>query len=236
MLVFFIFLLFLLNIVTIFAVIILFLRQNRLMHAEKKHADTMEEMENLLSAYLMEVKEENEAFLHSFNKKSQSGEIPAGSAEDKKAKAGIKGKTAPDESPLLEPDMPAALKIKGGNIHKKKALRAYKNNPQKGRMEDQDDAIPQAGPEDILEIEGIENPAVSMEQGNSLDSRPPAVSAETKSFKDELLSKLAGKNEVQPSLSDEVFALYTSGMDTDDIARKLKKGKTEIELLLKFRT
>ncbi|MFD0049336.1 hypothetical protein ACFVHQ_08390 [Actinomycetes bacterium NPDC127524] len=236
MLVFFIFLLFLMNIVTIFAVIILFLRQNRLMHAEKVHANTMEEMENLLSSYLMEVKEENEAFLHSFNKKSQSGGISAPSAEDKKAKVDIKEKTAPGESPLLEPDMPSALKIKGGNVHKKKALRAYKNNPQKGMMEDQDDAIPQASPEDILEIEGIETPAVSMEQENSLDSTPPAVSSGTASFKDELLSKLAGKNEVQPSLSDEVFALYTSGMGTDDIAQKLKKGKTEIELLLKFRT
>ena len=59
----FMFILFLLNIVTIFAVIVLYLRQNRFIQAEKDQKAMMAEMEELMSGYIMEMKEENEALL-----------------------------------------------------------------------------------------------------------------------------------------------------------------------------
>ena len=59
----FMFILFLLNILTIFAVIVLFLRQNRFIQAEKDQKAMMAEMEELMSGYMMEMKEENEALL-----------------------------------------------------------------------------------------------------------------------------------------------------------------------------
>lgn len=38
-----------------------------------------------------------------------------------------------------------------------------------------------------------------------------------------------------PSLADEAWKLYEQGKTIEEIAKILKKGKTEIELLLKFR-
>ncbi|MBS4207597.1 hypothetical protein [Bacillus sp. FJAT-50079] len=59
----FIFLLFMLNGVTIFAVVLLYLRQNRLKEIEEAQRKNQEESAELLSAFLLELKEENEQFL-----------------------------------------------------------------------------------------------------------------------------------------------------------------------------
>ncbi|MBO0996855.1 hypothetical protein IOC57_03655 [Bacillus sp. SD075] len=63
---FFIFLLFVLNIFTIFAIIILYLRQNRLSKLEKDQKAIIGEMEQLLSGYIMEMKEDNETLVKAF--------------------------------------------------------------------------------------------------------------------------------------------------------------------------
>ena len=67
----FMFILFLLNIITIFAVIVLFLRQNRFIQAEKDQKAMVAEMEELMSGYMMEMKEENEALLEKLMNKKQ---------------------------------------------------------------------------------------------------------------------------------------------------------------------
>ncbi|WP_404323897.1 hypothetical protein LG298_09310 [Cytobacillus firmus] len=43
------------------------------------------------------------------------------------------------------------------------------------------------------------------------------------------------KEENPPSINDQVFILKKQGMSAGDIAKKLGKGKTEVELMLKFR-
>ncbi len=63
---FFLFLLFVLNIFTIFAIIVLYLRQNRLSKLEKDQKAIIGEMEQLLSGYLMEMKEDNETLVKAF--------------------------------------------------------------------------------------------------------------------------------------------------------------------------
>ncbi|WP_110929439.1 DUF6115 domain-containing protein [Bacillus massiliglaciei] len=60
---FFLFILFLLNILTIFFVILLYSRQNRLIHLEQRQKEMAEEIENLMTEYLLEIKEENELLL-----------------------------------------------------------------------------------------------------------------------------------------------------------------------------
>ncbi|MEY9866315.1 hypothetical protein ABIE66_001694 [Peribacillus sp. B2I2] len=64
--VFFMFLLFVLNIFTIFAIIVLYLRQNRLSQLEKDQKAIIGEMEQLMSGYLMEMKEDNETMVKAF--------------------------------------------------------------------------------------------------------------------------------------------------------------------------
>jgi uncharacterized membrane protein (DUF106 family) len=52
-----------LNIITIFAVIILYLRQNRITALDHTQKHAMKEMEDLFSAYIEELKEENNQFI-----------------------------------------------------------------------------------------------------------------------------------------------------------------------------
>ncbi|MBS4189258.1 hypothetical protein KHA94_03360 [Bacillus sp. FJAT-49705] len=57
-----------LNILALFAIIILFLRQNRILEVEKKQEKMFLEMEEVISAYLVQMKEDNEDFIKRLNK------------------------------------------------------------------------------------------------------------------------------------------------------------------------
>jgi len=48
------------NMVAIFAIVILYVRQNRLIDAEKNMRSYTEDLENTITAFLLEIKEENE--------------------------------------------------------------------------------------------------------------------------------------------------------------------------------
>ncbi|QED47569.1 hypothetical protein [Cytobacillus dafuensis] len=65
---FFIFFSIFLNIIALFAIIILFLRQNRILEVEKKQEKMFLEMEEVISSYLVQMKEDNEDFIKRLNK------------------------------------------------------------------------------------------------------------------------------------------------------------------------
>ncbi|MDR4937144.1 hypothetical protein RGU11_12200 [Rossellomorea marisflavi] len=58
----------LLNLVALFAIILLYVRQNRLLALDNQQKRRVTEMEELMSAYMEELKEENDAFLLSLTK------------------------------------------------------------------------------------------------------------------------------------------------------------------------
>lgn len=62
--VFFIIVSIMLNILLLLAVVILYVRQNKLFGMEEMQKRTLKEMEELISAYLLEMKEENEQFIN----------------------------------------------------------------------------------------------------------------------------------------------------------------------------
>src|SRR5690606_37898299 len=62
-----IFFLYLIIVFIILAIILLYLRQNRFIEAEKNLKKIQEESEELLAAFLVELKEENEQFVTKFN-------------------------------------------------------------------------------------------------------------------------------------------------------------------------
>ncbi|MGX1825149.1 DUF6115 domain-containing protein, partial [Heyndrickxia sporothermodurans] len=66
MTIFILFLSIILNIITIFAIIILYLRQNRLLTMDHSQKQTMKEMEDIFTAYIEELKDENEQFINKF--------------------------------------------------------------------------------------------------------------------------------------------------------------------------
>ncbi|MCA1053538.1 hypothetical protein LCM10_00965 [Rossellomorea aquimaris] len=165
---------FLLNIVCLFAVIILYTRQNRFIDLEKKQGRMLQEMEETISTYLLEMKEENERFIRSMKDSRETG---TGSADETHFHA----TTEPDEGKA-----PVALSTKRLN-----ASKAYKRPPLTEDPQDQDTGWIPVMPDDREHSE-----------------------AET--------------------LLHQVQNMKESGFTLEEIAQKLGKGKTEIELLLKF--
>ncbi|MBT2669820.1 hypothetical protein J7E95_03275 [Streptomyces sp. ISL-14] len=204
---FFIFLLFVLNIFTIFAIIVLYLRQNRLSKLEKDQKAIIGEMEQLLSGYLMEMKEDNETLVkaftnsvamnHDLGQKGQEHGSIKETKEDKKEKQ--------EQNIEYEEGSRAAAKMQ--------AINAYKIVPE----ENEANALP-VKVEDKLELSS----AATSPQN---EGKPVGME-----FSDMLQASLNER-----SLNEKVDMLADQGNSVEEIAKKLGRGQTEIELLLKFR-
>ncbi|MFJ7365494.1 DUF6115 domain-containing protein [Peribacillus frigoritolerans] len=203
---FFIFLLFVMNIFTIFAIIVLYLRQNRLSMLEKDQKAVIGEMEQFLSSYLMEMKEDNETLVKVINNSvamnpehGQKGQEHGSIKETKEEKQ--------EQNILLE------YKAGGRAAAKKQAISAYKIMPD----ENEANALP-VKVEDKLEL-------ASASTSPQYQGKPAA-----KEFSDMLQASLNER-----SLNEKVDMLADQGHSVEEIAKKLGRGQTEIELLLKFR-
>ncbi|WP_144461066.1 Swarming motility protein SwrB [Siminovitchia fortis] len=157
-----IFILFLMNILLAFALLILYMRQNKLVEIEKRQKLALEEAEQVMAALLEEIKEENERLI-----------------------------TRIKESRETEDKMAADI------IMEKK------------------DSVPAA-----------EEHQVVQEAEGSLEPTEEPASVQ---------SSASGEAEDPMPLREQVELLAEQGLTVTDIARKLNKGKTEIELLMKFK-
>ncbi|MGE7877080.1 hypothetical protein [Peribacillus muralis] len=208
MLVFFMFLLFVLNICSIFAIIILYLRQNRLGKLEKDQKAIISEMEQLLSGYLMEMKEDSEALIKAFTEPAAMSKHPVQKERDGLAKEPVGEKETKQEQAL-----PEEYNVENWASTKRQALDAYKNMP--------------ANHEDKLLPLKIED---KVELSSAAHSTTTEGKQAVKGFPDLLKSSLQ-----EPSLNEQVDELVAQGHSLEEIAKKLGRGQTEIELLLKFR-
>ncbi|MFK9115866.1 DUF6115 domain-containing protein [Peribacillus frigoritolerans] len=206
---FFIFLLFILNIFTIFAIIVLYLRQNRLSKLEKDQKAVIGEMEQLLSGYLMEIKEDNETLVKAINNSvamnpdhGQKGQEHGSIKETKEEK-----QEKQEQNILLE------YKAGSRAAAKTQAINAYKIMPE----ENEANALP-VKVEDKLEL-------ASAATSPQNQGKPAAME-----FSDMLQASLNER-----SLNEKVDMLADQGHSVVEIAKKLGRGQTEIELLLKFR-
>lgn len=203
---FFIFLLFVLNIFTIFAIIVLYLRQNRLSMLEKDQKAVIGEMEQLLSGYLMEMKEDNETLVKAIKNSvamnpehGQKGQEHGSIKETKEEKQ--------EKNILLEYEAGSRAAAK------KQAINAYEIMPEKNEANDLPVKV-----EDKLEL-------ASAATSPKNQGKPAA-----KEFSDMLQASLNER-----SLNEKVDMLADQGHSIEEIAKKLGRGRTEIELLLKFR-
>jgi hypothetical protein len=108
----------LLNGVAIFSILILFTRQNRLLEVKKNQERMIKDVEEIISSSLLEMKEENEAFIQRFQKISSqpSTSIHSPTTQNKK-------KAEKEDVPHKIEMMKAA-----GNSLKKQAVKAYQNS------------------------------------------------------------------------------------------------------------
>lgn len=166
---------FLLNIISLLSIIILYTRQNRFIDLEKRQGKMLREMEETISTYLIEMKEENDAFISSLHKSKNEHSEPKNKTELPQ-KSVSKHKNE-------EPGSPA-----------NKRLNAYK---------------------------AYKKPAASVQRNEDEGGWSPLVPDESR------------ENE-EKSLVNKVITLQQKGLSIDEIAKSMGKGKTEIELLLKF--
>ncbi|WP_057913390.1 hypothetical protein [Peribacillus muralis] len=208
MLVLFMFLLFILNICSIFAIIILYLRQNRLDQLEKDQKATIIEMEQLLSGYLMEMKEDNEALIKAFTESSAKNNHHL-----TKDRFGQAKEPSEENEVKLDQDKLLEHKVESRAAATRQAIDSYKNI----HAEHEDKILP-LNVEDKIELSsgGLRPTNKEKQAGNE--------------FADLVKSSLQ-----EPSLNEQVDALVDQGHSLEEIAKKLGRGKTEIELLLKFR-
>ncbi|MEC0274268.1 DUF6115 domain-containing protein [Peribacillus frigoritolerans] len=206
---FFIFLLFVLNIITIFAIIILYLRQNRLSMLEKDQKAAIGEMEQLLSGYLMEMKEDNETLVKAIN-----NSVPMNPEHGQKGQEhGSIKETKEEKQEIQEQNILLEYKAGSRAAAKKHAINAYKIMPE----ENEANVLP-VKVEDKLEL-------ASAATSPQNQGKPAA-----KEFSDMLQASLNER-----SLNEKVDMLADQGHSIEEIAKKLGRGQTEIELLLKFR-
>lgn len=178
-----------LNAAAIFAIILLYLRQNRLVEAEKKQERIIKEIEEVFSAYLFELKEENEKFIELMTKRpgkkqSENKKDPSIEIEEEDRNQSPESGNQGDQPPRF-----------GKGISYHAARKAYQQNSEPVSEEE-------------ITVELIEELPTSLENGQV--SKPL-------------------------SLIDQVMEMKRQGKSVEEIARVLDKGKTEIELLLKFR-
>lgn len=166
---------FTLIIIVFFLIILLYLRQSRLLNMENDRASTIKEMEDLLTAYIIEMKDENEKFLKQMNIRDRA-------------------------KPKKEEKSSTTL------IHEKK------------------NASPQSSSIDLFV--GEENPL-------HLLPKYEENKQDVSNKKEEL--SVIDEEETIDSIVNKAMKLQNQGLSINEIAKRLNKGKTEIELLLKFR-
>jgi len=158
------FILFLLNILLAFSVLLLYMRQNRLLEIEKQQKLLLEESEQVITSLVQEIKEENEQFLLSI----QEVNMPHTG----------KRNTAPR------------------NVEEKKAASVSAVNSRRS----------------LVKHHAVNAYQATIKEQDSLES----------SLK-------------EPSLEEQVESLAAKGLTVSEIAKALQRGKTEVELLMKFR-
>lgn len=200
----------LLNGITIFSIIVLFTRQNRFLEVEKTQKKMVKEMEEIISTYLVEMKAENEAFIDRFHQLNQSSS--AKGSLKKKPVSNLKGSTSVETFQQQKNDgvIENEWTQKAGMAFKQQAVKAYKS-------------FADPTPDHNLS-------SISKEKENEPADR---ASAESVIKKDPPL--LLPDERSRNLTVSQIEEWQKQGLSTEEIAKTLKRGKTEIELLLKFK-
>ena len=183
-----------LNMIAFLLIAILFLRQNKLIKMEESLKQPVKEMEDLMTTYLLQMKEENEQFIKSVKGlKKDKNDLQSTSVKF----SPIKLEHVEEKSLQSEQlDSPENFTSLIGKTIGNQAVKAYQRQNQHTEKE----------------IEEIE--------------RVPSEKSETNPE-----PQISSNNQID---GDLVLHLQKQGCSLETIAKKLNRGKTEIELYLKF--
>ncbi|MCM3053498.1 DUF6115 domain-containing protein [Caldibacillus thermoamylovorans] len=170
------------SLLALFAVIILYIRQNRLFHIEKRYKQLNDELEASVSAFIIEMKEENEAFI---NKIKQL-------------------QTSDNKNETIEP---VNLNIERNGKDTVEYGTDYQVHPVSPPL-----------------FAGIKEYQKAVKQTTDIPEKETNVRKE-----DPFEAQSAADSDLH-----KIKQLLNAGYSIDEIAKTLHKGKTEIELLIKF--
>jgi len=188
-----------LNIVALFCIVILYLRQNKLLQVEKKQEQILKDMEEVISSYLMEMTEENEKFIKKVSElqHKQKPIIAPDIIKENDAREGLSKKSQEESVHLEKSDH---SNFRKGTVFQ--AVQAYSNTTVKG--------------EDKETTESVEIAQNEREQAS--DNKEDGT-----------------ENLYNQSFYYQALLLQKQGLSIEEIAKRLDRGKTEIELLFKLR-
>jgi hypothetical protein len=210
---FIIFLLFLLNLITILAMVVLYLRQNKLIKLEQTQKSTLKEIDDTLSAYLLEMKEENEQLLIKIAEKSAITKAKQRElvSEENREKNSSYPKYENDEKANNKPL----------NRVKQKAVAAYK--------------VPLEQTDVLPDLMMTNQDKLELTSDYPTESTTIKKAQKQSDFKEALHEQLSNStSQKSKTVSDEVMEAYQNGYSVEEIAKKLSKGKTEVELIVKL--
>ncbi|BAK17390.1 hypothetical protein SSIL_2967 [Solibacillus silvestris StLB046] len=174
--------LFLIQMITIFVIVLLYSKLSKFQNIEKRQNELINEMDNAISVYLMEMKEENDRLISELKKPN----VVQKAASTRKEGMAQTIKEQPVKEQEMEPRKFVPVK---------QAASAYQKQKTQQQVEEKDN-------------EALEK-------------------AET----------LSEDNEIQEqnlTFEQQVINHYRNGKSIEEIARMMGRGKTEIELLVKF--
>ena len=190
--------LFLIQLIMIFVMILLNSKISRFKDLELRQNQLIEEMDNTISVYLLEMKEENDRLIEELKSSKQSN-----------------NKSVPPSYTQT------TLQKEATKIQEKKDAIQPSNTSNPGDVPDMD------SPRVFVPVQRAAN-AYTKQKANVIE--------EALDEQGELLVKTEEPKPVQKeeTYEQKVVALYKEGKTVEEIAKKMQRGKTEIELFIKF--
>lgn len=174
--------LFLIQMITIFVIVLLNSKLSKFQNLEKRQNELINEMDNAISVYLMEMKEENDRLISELKKPN----IAQKTVTSRKEETSLTLKEQPVKEQEMEPRKFVPVK---------QAASAYQKQKAQQQIESKDDAAL------------VENEPLSED------------------------NEIQGQN---LTFEQQVIHHYRNGKTIEEIAKMTERGKTEIELLVKF--
>ncbi|MBD3109416.1 hypothetical protein IEO70_13795 [Bacillus sp. AGMB 02131] len=194
---------FILHAFSIFAIIILYLRQNKYIQAEQSMEKLQKDVEAVIQSFLLEIQEENKQ-LSARVENNKNTRVQAAAVSDSGS-----ADASSDNASVIE-----TAKVNLAVSTVKKAYHSASDQELKETSNHYEPPMPDV--EDQLELS-----VITGENKEEKDNK--------RSFKETFEHQLK-----QQSSEERAVEMMKNGYNIEDIAKELGKGKTEIELLLKF--
>lgn len=198
--------LFVIQLITIFIIILLSGKLAKFKELEIRQNQLVEEMDNAISVYLIEMKEENNRLIE----------------ELKEATVSIPAKPAVQPFTQTQPQVEVAPIA---TVNAKKIFDEIAENEVKKEKTPPQTEVPEFEKRKFVPVQQAAN--AYSKQKVQTDKQ-----SELEQVEDELFAKELVKQ--QQTVEQQVVAHYRAGKSIEEIARMMQRGKTEIELLVKF--